>query len=69
MKKTKAAVLSDHEERDRDEDGDEAETSTQPSTGSTLNGTSTTQGRPPTKRARKAINCVPCRTSKLKCDK
>ncbi|KAH8104985.1 hypothetical protein DFH11DRAFT_1836297, partial [Phellopilus nigrolimitatus] len=25
--------------------------------------------RPPTKRARKAINCAPCRTSKLKCDK
>ncbi|KAI5116072.1 hypothetical protein M0805_002918 [Coniferiporia weirii] len=25
--------------------------------------------RPPAKRARKAINCAPCRTSKLKCDK
>ncbi|KAF9468850.1 fungal-specific transcription factor domain-containing protein [Collybia nuda] len=26
-------------------------------------------GRPPTKRARKAINCEPCRNSKLKCDR
>ncbi|KAI5832747.1 hypothetical protein K523DRAFT_187410, partial [Schizophyllum commune Tattone D] len=26
-------------------------------------------GRPPTKRARKAINCEPCRQSKLKCDR
>ncbi|KAG6866009.1 hypothetical protein C0991_009681 [Blastosporella zonata] len=26
-------------------------------------------GRPPTKRARKAINCEPCRSSKLKCDR
>lgn len=25
--------------------------------------------RPPTKRARKAINCEPCRNSKLKCDR
>ncbi|KAM6495681.1 Fungal specific transcription factor domain containing protein [Amanita muscaria] len=28
-----------------------------------------TDGRPPTKRARKAINCEPCRNSKLKCDR
>jgi hypothetical protein len=27
------------------------------------------EGRPPTKRARKAINCEPCRNSKLKCDR
>ena len=26
-------------------------------------------GRPPTKRARKPINCEPCRNSKLKCDR
>ncbi|TFK56038.1 hypothetical protein OE88DRAFT_1692901 [Heliocybe sulcata] len=26
-------------------------------------------GRPPAKRARKAINCEPCRSSKLKCDR
>jgi len=35
-------------------------------------GASTEQGsdgRPPTKRARKAINCEPCRNSKLKCDR
>lgn len=25
--------------------------------------------KPPTKRARKAINCEPCRASKLKCDR
>ncbi|KAF8639937.1 hypothetical protein AX17_001187 [Amanita inopinata Kibby_2008] len=30
---------------------------------------SPTDGRPPTKRARKAINCEPCRNSKLKCDR
>ncbi|KAI0786459.1 hypothetical protein C8Q75DRAFT_771832 [Abortiporus biennis] len=27
------------------------------------------ESRPPTKRARKAINCEPCRNSKLKCDR
>ena len=34
-------------------------------------GSSTEQSndRPPTKRARKAINCEPCRNSKLKCDR
>ncbi|KIY45983.1 hypothetical protein FISHEDRAFT_48384 [Fistulina hepatica ATCC 64428] len=30
---------------------------------------SSADGRPPTKRARKAINCEPCRNSKLKCDR
>ncbi|EJC98892.1 uncharacterized protein FOMMEDRAFT_113458 [Fomitiporia mediterranea MF3/22] len=44
-------------DRDRDEDG---ENDAAPSGGAS---------RPPTKRARKAINCTPCRTSKLKCDK
>lgn len=33
------------------------------------NGEQNTDGRPPTKRARKAINCEPCRNSKLKCDR
>ena len=32
-------------------------------------GEQSTDGRPPTKRARKAINCEPCRNSKLKCDR
>ncbi|KDQ64995.1 hypothetical protein JAAARDRAFT_64792 [Jaapia argillacea MUCL 33604] len=30
---------------------------------------SSESGRPPAKRARKAINCEPCRNSKLKCDR
>ncbi|KZP13067.1 hypothetical protein FIBSPDRAFT_754032 [Athelia psychrophila] len=35
-----------------------------------LRGLNSTEGRPPpTKRARKAINCEPCRASKLKCDR
>ncbi len=33
------------------------------------NGDPPGDGRPPTKRARKAINCEPCRNSKLKCDR
>ncbi|PPR02439.1 hypothetical protein CVT24_001988, partial [Panaeolus cyanescens] len=33
------------------------------------NGEQNGDGRPPTKRARKAINCEPCRNSKLKCDR
>lgn len=33
------------------------------------NGDPPSDGRPPTKRARKAINCEPCRNSKLKCDR
>ncbi|KAG6820165.1 hypothetical protein H0H93_004428 [Arthromyces matolae] len=33
------------------------------------NGEQNADGRPPTKRARKAINCEPCRNSKLKCDR
>ena len=32
-------------------------------------GSDNADGRPPTKRARKAINCEPCRNSKLKCDR
>ncbi|KDR83496.1 hypothetical protein GALMADRAFT_235669 [Galerina marginata CBS 339.88] len=32
-------------------------------------GEQSADGRPPTKRARKAINCEPCRNSKLKCDR
>ncbi|KAF8656412.1 hypothetical protein AX16_002556 [Volvariella volvacea WC 439] len=32
-------------------------------------GDTTGDGRPPTKRVRKAINCEPCRNSKLKCDR
>jgi hypothetical protein len=32
-------------------------------------GEGTSDGRPPAKRARKAINCEPCRNSKLKCDR
>ena len=40
--------------------GDDHEHDAQPNSSTT---------RPPTKRARKAINCGPCRTSKLKCDK
>lgn len=32
-------------------------------------GEQSNDGRPPTKRARKAINCEPCRNSKLKCDR
>ncbi|RDB20541.1 putative transcriptional regulatory protein C1F7.11c [Hypsizygus marmoreus] len=32
-------------------------------------GEQNSDGRPPTKRARKAINCEPCRNSKLKCDR
>ena len=32
-------------------------------------GSDNPDGRPPTKRARKAINCEPCRNSKLKCDR
>ncbi|KAL5512772.1 hypothetical protein ACEPAG_3038 [Sanghuangporus baumii] len=53
--------LSHHPAKHRSpERGDEHDHDHQP------NGATT---RPPTKRARKAINCAPCRTSKLKCDK
>lgn len=40
---------------------------TSPTPGSSAD--QSTDGRPPTKRARKAINCEPCRNSKLKCDR
>ncbi|KAF8974707.1 fungal-specific transcription factor domain-containing protein [Flammula alnicola] len=42
-------------------------TRTSPTPGAS--GEQANDGRPPTKRARKAINCEPCRNSKLKCDR